>query len=99
MEKMKFWLGMLVLVFGMTVALTGCATARGVMHLGDNTNADIGESEIMISSPGRIYENADMTVTLDGKLKGIMRGGGTAKFVVPNGEHILKIDWKGTGTR
>jgi predicted small secreted protein len=100
MTNKKFWLRILVmmLVFGlMVITLTGCATARGVMQIGDDFSAEVSESEIIILSLASMYQNSDLTITLDGQVKGILRGGGSAKFIVPNGQHILIVDWKGTG--
>jgi hypothetical protein len=98
MVNKKIWLGILamVLVFGVTVV--GCTTAIGVKELGDTFSAKDGESEIILLGPSKEFaENSNITVTLDDEQKGIMRGDGTARFIIPNGQHTLVVTYQGTG--
>jgi len=79
-----------VLVFGNFI--TGCVSV-GEKNMGANLKAKEGESEIIINGiAGRSpMISEDITITIDGQQKGVIKGNSSAKIIVPNGDHILSV--------
>jgi len=92
MTNNKILLGMLVLALVFGNFITGCVSV-GEKNIGANLTAKEGESEIIIDGiAGRSpMLSEDITITIDGQQKGVIKGDGSAKIIVPNGDHILSV--------
>jgi hypothetical protein len=101
MVNKKFWLGIMVLTLIFGNFITGCVSV-GKESIGANLKAKDGESEITIYGGDRgvgggSLSLADITITIDGQQKGVIKSNGSAKIIVSNGDHILSVKYQGTG--
>jgi len=100
MKGIRKILGIILFFIIILFMYSGCVTAIGVSQIGGDLSANIGESEININGPGGFfYTNADLTISLNDKIVGIIRGNGIARLIVPNGQHTLSVRFQGTGAQ
>ena len=89
----------LILLFflSIVIVLTSCLTPRGVMELGTNISPQNGESVIIINGPAAHnwfpHSGSDITIYINGQIKGFIRGEGRARFVLPNGQYTLMAEY------
>jgi hypothetical protein len=93
MEKFvsKMVLGLLV---GLVTALASCVSLpkNPPQSFGSDLVARQGESEIILNSSSNV---GTLNVFLDGEMKQTMLPQDSIKFVVPNGQHTILVNWIG----
>ena len=93
MEKFvsKMVLGLLV---GLVTALASCVSLpkNPPQSFGSDLTARQGESEIILNSSSNV---GTLNVFLDGEMKQTMLPQDSIKFVVPNGQHTILVNWIG----
>ena len=73
--------------------VNGCASYQ---YIGMDLSARENESEIMVTIGTAIYTGR-YNIFLNGELRDtIKKKGGIAKYVVPNGNHVVSVQWEGT---
>ena len=91
----RFKLCCVVLAALMFVVLAiGCASYQYVGM--DLSSRGESESEIIVTIGTAIYTGR-YSIFLDGELRNSMkRKGGIVKYIVPNGNHVVSVQWEGT---
>jgi hypothetical protein len=95
MAETKYMLKRLTTVFllGIALTFTGCTSFR---NIGSELSAKEGESEIVVNIGTTVYTGR-YHIFLDGEHRDVMKKkGGIAKYIVPNGQHVISVDWHGT---
>jgi hypothetical protein len=81
-------------IFLFFITLFGCAS---VSSIGSDLSAKPGESEILINIGNNTIYNGWYNIYINGDFRNeISRKGGTAKYIVPNGQHVISVEWRGT---
>ena len=91
MKKRIFSVSVLILAIGFLVM--GCASYQ---YIGMDSSAKDNESEIIITIGTTIY-TGKYSIFLNGELRDSMKKkGGIVKYIVPNGNHVVSVQWEGT---
>jgi hypothetical protein len=74
-------------------AIVGCASFR---NIGAGLSAQENQAEILINVERTVHQGK-YNIYLDGEFRDQMKKkGGSAKYIVPNGQRVVSIQWQGT---
>jgi hypothetical protein len=80
-------------VLCIALVFIGCAS---ITSIGSNLNAERNESEIILNIGNSIYHGR-YNIYIDGEFRNtVKRKGGSAKFIISNGQHVVAVEWRGT---
>jgi hypothetical protein len=85
MTKSTVYLGMIGIVLGVTLMLTGCASLFGQREAGEN------ETDVIVEGKGAIVAGANVAIYIDDKVLSNVLVSGQARMIIPNGTHTIQL--------